>query len=409
MKKWIVFLLIVGVALGAGGFYIYNVVSHLQPPELVELSNEWGEVTEKTSSVHTKIVINNPNSLEINFGNLGVTYTLEMNDIAMAKGSKQGLNLKEGINTIELTTELDNTKIPEWFQSHVARGEETTLKILPEVTFSIFGTTFKTEIPEQTQQIQTDLLASLNSKETRQIEASGRTLLEIRETKASWGRVSSNEVPLDIVLAFYNPNLVPIPVTRIDYAIKMNDITMLEGTTNDPAILEPKQETRVYIETSLYNQKLDDWWVSHLQNNEATKIDVTVYAVLEIGGTEIPVQIVECTSGLQTDILNPEGETKSSGPDCKLPEIAEKAGDWVNALEQGGGEHKETVNDVGEQVGEVSEELPKTPTSPTTSTETKDTDLDGIPDDIDECPFVPETINGYQDEDGCPDIKPGLL
>ncbi len=33
----------------------------------------------------------------------------------------------------------------------------------------------------------------------------------------------------------------------------------------------------------------------------------------------------------------------------------------------------------------------------------KDTDGDGIPDDIDRCPLDPEDKDGFQDEDGCPD------
>ena len=37
---------------------------------------------------------------------------------------------------------------------------------------------------------------------------------------------------------------------------------------------------------------------------------------------------------------------------------------------------------------------------------TKDKDGDGISDDKDKCPDQPETINGYQDEDGCPDAIP---
>ncbi|MDP8256300.1 MAG: hypothetical protein P9M14_11165 [Candidatus Alcyoniella australis] len=34
----------------------------------------------------------------------------------------------------------------------------------------------------------------------------------------------------------------------------------------------------------------------------------------------------------------------------------------------------------------------------------KDLDLDGIPDAIDLCPTIPETVNGYNDDDGCPDL-----
>ncbi|EPA05570.1 hypothetical protein BG20_I0432 [Candidatus Nitrosarchaeum limnium BG20] len=35
-----------------------------------------------------------------------------------------------------------------------------------------------------------------------------------------------------------------------------------------------------------------------------------------------------------------------------------------------------------------------------------DTDNDGIPDSSDSCPNDPETINGFQDSDGCPDVVP---
>jgi outer membrane protein OmpA-like peptidoglycan-associated protein len=34
----------------------------------------------------------------------------------------------------------------------------------------------------------------------------------------------------------------------------------------------------------------------------------------------------------------------------------------------------------------------------------KDTDGDGIPDDLDRCPLDPEDKDGFQDEDGCPDL-----
>lgn len=33
-----------------------------------------------------------------------------------------------------------------------------------------------------------------------------------------------------------------------------------------------------------------------------------------------------------------------------------------------------------------------------------DWDGDGIADAVDECPTRPETFNGFQDQDGCPDI-----
>lgn len=40
---------------------------------------------------------------------------------------------------------------------------------------------------------------------------------------------------------------------------------------------------------------------------------------------------------------------------------------------------------------------------------TRDRDLDGIADDLDACPTEPETVNGYIDEDGCPDSLSELV
>ena len=42
----------------------------------------------------------------------------------------------------------------------------------------------------------------------------------------------------------------------------------------------------------------------------------------------------------------------------------------------------------------------------TTTTSQKDSDRDGIPDASDGCPKQKETVNGYQDTDGCPDTAP---
>jgi outer membrane protein OmpA-like peptidoglycan-associated protein len=61
---------------------------------------------------------------------------------------------------------------------------------------------------------------------------------------------------------------------------------------------------------------------------------------------------------------------------------------------------------------------PETPLTPEQARERvkgrADRDHDGIPDDVDRCPDRAETYNGFEDEDGCPDIadcviKPGKI
>lgn len=53
---------------------------------------------------------------------------------------------------------------------------------------------------------------------------------------------------------------------------------------------------------------------------------------------------------------------------------------------------------------EIKQQIPKESQTPTS----KDSDFDGIQDSSDICPTQPETKNGYQDTDGCPDTKPKL-
>jgi len=58
----------------------------------------------------------------------------------------------------------------------------------------------------------------------------------------------------------------------------------------------------------------------------------------------------------------------------------------------------ETVEDYG------GNPLPPQEDLPLTDGQANDSDDDGIPDNLDACPDAPETYNGFQDEDGCPDV-----
>jgi hypothetical protein len=51
-------------------------------------------------------------------------------------------------------------------------------------------------------------------------------------------------------------------------------------------------------------------------------------------------------------------------------------------------------------------EPPPAPPEPPPAAAPADTDGDGITDDVDKCPDQPETKNGFQDDDGCPDEAP---
>ncbi len=312
-------LLVIAVLIAAGGYFAYNFLINLQPPELVEIRSGWGEVTHETSEVHTKIVINNPNRISISIGNLVLNYTIKMNGIPVAEGYKKGIKINHGLNVVELTTIINNSIIPEWFKTHVENGEETKIEIIPEVSVDLKFLKLTPNIPEFSHILKTNLLSSLNSREKIVVGSGGVTLIEIRERRASWGKVIDNEVPLDISLLLYNPNLIPITIPRIEFNVRMNDIEMIVGESTDYIVLEPKKEKEIRLTAYLNSENLDDWWVSHINNGEFTEINAEIEMMFNIGSKELPMRVLDCVSILKTDILNPTGITESSKPECSPP------------------------------------------------------------------------------------------
>ena len=312
-------LLVIAVLIAAGGYFAYNFLINLQPPELVEIRSGWGEVTHKTSEVHTKIVINNPNRISISIGNLVLNYTIKMNGIPVAEGYKKGIKINHGLNVVELTTIINNSIIPEWFKTHVENGEETKIEIIPEASVDLKFLKLTPNIPEFSHILKTNLLSSLNSREKIEVGSGGVTLVEIRERRASWGKAIDNEVPLDISLLLYNPNLIPITIPRIEFNVRMNDIEMIVGESTDYIVLEPKKEKEIRLTAYLNSENLDDWWVSHINNGEFTEINAEIEMMFNIGSKELPMRVLDCVSTLKTDILNPTGITESSKPECSPP------------------------------------------------------------------------------------------
>ncbi len=117
-----------------------------------------------------------------------------------------------------------------------------------------------------------------------------------------------------------------------------------------------------------------------------------------------------------------------------IPEAATKLGDAVKARLIGKGVDERRLNilaaagpaKIGALVQERGDELAifvcpaqyqahphgakvQTKVTPKIDDSNADRDGDGIPDSLDKCPDEPETINSYQDADGCPDTIPTAL
>jgi len=133
---------------------------------------------------------------------------------------------------------------------------------------------------------QTNLLEPLETEETRRFSAFGREVLVVDETDAQWGQATAERTPIDASARVTNSLPAPIPVTEIQYTVRMNGIVVGSGQAAEQTVL-PAQSTRTLEARAVIdNSKLDDWWVTHLRNNQTTRLTVTFDATVQYGAVE---------------------------------------------------------------------------------------------------------------------------
>jgi LEA14-like dessication related protein len=299
------------LTLSIGGAWVAGVIG---APSVVEIDNEFGAVNESTTVIETDLVINNPNPFGVKLGGLAIDYAVEMNGIRMATGGREGLAIEgQGNSTVSLTTRMNNEKLPAWWVSHVRNGENTSLVIDAAVRSQLLGQRFE---PKINKSINTSIIAAFNSEENRPIEANQPVIsdpvLWLNSTSGSWGTVTNETTDIDMAFDLYNPNAAPVVITELGYEIRMNGVTMGEGATEKSVAIAPGGQETVFATTTLQNTNLDEWWVTHLENDQTTELEVEFYVLVDFsstgGGTvRIPLDTMERT--IETDMFGNKGES----------------------------------------------------------------------------------------------------
>ena len=328
----------------AGGFSL----GLLGAPSVGGVQNQFGDVTDETTEIHTDLVVSNPNPVGVSLGDVTVSYDVTMNDVKMASGTKEGVSVASGNSTVEFTTKMRNDRIPAWWVSHVRNGEQTTVRVDASVRSGTLNRTF--DAPPVERQVQTDVISQFNSSETRPINASQPFVSDpvayVNETSAQWGEVTKAETPIDMRFVVYNPKTMPLAISEIGYTIAMNNITVGEGTSDREHVVEGHSSETIRTETAIRNGKLDDWWISHLENEQVTQLRIDFYAKIELGGEtfRIPLDQLTYTKTIETDIFGNKDASDAGDGDA-----SETTGD-------GGGDSSGNETTAGNETATTSEE-----------------------------------------------------
>ncbi|MCU4799858.1 LEA type 2 family protein [Halobacteria archaeon HArc-gm2] len=297
------------VAVGAAG----AATGILGAPSVAGIENHFGDVNETTTDVHTDIVVDNPNPVGVQLGGTTVDYAVEMNGITMATGTKAGVGVETGNSTVDVTSRLHNDRIPAWWVSHLQNGESTALTVDADVHSSMVGQSFGA--PSVEREIETDISSSFDSTETQPIDANqplvSDPVLYLNETEGEWGEVTEEETPIVMAFTLYNPKDYPISASAIGYDVTMNDLAVGEGSTDSAVTIPPGETRTIEATTVIDNGLLDEWWVSHLERNQVTDLEIQFYARFDLsaaGAGDIRVPLDSVTHEIETDMFGNKDE-----------------------------------------------------------------------------------------------------
>jgi LEA14-like dessication related protein len=306
MKKVLFILLLVIIlapALVVGAFF----AGVIKTPQVVRISSQWGEVTHDTTKVTTAVDVENPNSLGVNLADIGADVRIDLNGVSLGRGAVSGLKLPAGRSTTSVVTTIDNTKIPDWWASHINAKEQTKVQVVPKATLGFIGN-FTVQGPTITRDFATDLLAMASSTQPEKMDAGPFTITLVRRT-FEWGAVTPESTGMSATLVLRNDGTAPVSLAKIAFTVSMNTVTVAQGESlNGPIVLLAGQEQVVPVRISINNVKLLDWWPTHIAAKEVTQYSVRLDGVLEanlpfLGRQRIPVPLMTFSDELKTNVL----------------------------------------------------------------------------------------------------------
>ncbi|MEF8756827.1 MAG: LEA type 2 family protein [Halobacteriales archaeon] len=329
------------LALVVAGLYATGVVG--TPSAGVADVGDWGEVTESETEIMTTLWVNNPNPVGASVDDVRADYRVAMNDVTVAEGTKGGVEIAPGNNTVELRTYVRNERLRDWWVAYVRADETIRMRATGTVTVGTPLGDTEVRLPAQRRTMledRTPVISALSEAArdlegtyTRGVALGGQEVnagYEIRNADARWGSVNRSETVVIVSYDVHNPGDVPVPAVpdgvRAD--VSMNDVDMFSGGTGaasprdvaTDALIEPGETRTVSLAIRMDNGNVDDWFRSHVRNGERTDVDVRLrlrFTSERLGTTfdvpEVGPAVVDCD--LQTAILVDDQTTSTScGP-----------------------------------------------------------------------------------------------
>lgn len=325
-----------------------------EEPRVQSFDSEFGEVDEDAITVDTSVVVTNPNPWPIPFG-LGIHYDVTLNEVTVVSGTESGVQISSGENTLDFTASFNNSQVPAWWVTHINNDETTTMTTSSSVSLGWLPMTIT--MPDQTEEIETDLLGELAQDDEMTVTIGEHSLLVVEEQQATWGTANETVTPLTFTTEIENVHERPIDIVGTEYTIRMNNITVGSGNTDDGIHLDPGESGTFSVDATIDTQTMERWWMSHIQQGESTELHIETFAMAKRDDEllRIPIAMYEQRSRFTTDILGTgqsDVELIETEPQDEFvePEMLESTSEW--------GEVSDSTTEIVTEVEIVNENPP---------------------------------------------------
>ncbi|MFW5983746.1 MAG: LEA type 2 family protein, partial [Halobacteria archaeon] len=158
-------------------------------------------------------------------------------------------------------------------------------------------------VPSREKTVETDALAFLNDAPRRERTVAGRTVLAVEDVDARWGEPNDEGTPVQVEARVQNPTRVPVKFSDLVCDVRMNGVHVGDGGTLDGFALGAGETDEVEMKVTVENDRLPNWWKTHVENDETTDVAADVYGAVDVLGRRFRVPLLSYTGAVETDVL----------------------------------------------------------------------------------------------------------
>lgn len=347
------------VVAAAGGAYYSGAIA--QPTAGIEDYGDWGEITDERTEVVTTFWVDNPNAVGMTVdSDVSASSRLYLNGVNLAHGEKGGISIEPGNNTVPISTSIRNDELAPFWAAFVNDDETIHLRAESSATVDAGPLATTVDLPTQRKTLLADETPVINALSQSAAAAEGTytasmtvdqgpveetTVVgyEVQRGWASWGTVDERTTTVLFHFRVHNPSetvAVPAVPDGLGMSVDMNDVRLFraQGDELSPrnvdgdSVIPPGETRTVVLEVQMDNSKVDEWFTSHVRNDERTEIATQLQLVYNVDGhtfrlpedgpkyrCELRTAILVDDRGSSTTCLEPEsipgGQTAADGSD----------------------------------------------------------------------------------------------